>query len=154
MGRKSRNKGAGFERHIAKLFSEALGLTFRRTPLSGGWAQAAEVAAGDIVCVDDSAFAFCIECKKAEGWRTHSLLTDNHKWFDNWWAQVVEECPSGKIPLLVFSRNYLPVFVATKVVGSIDIPHVTTNVAGERVVVYLLSHFISSLVKGRGDAKE
>lgn len=113
-GRKSKNKGAGFERQVAKMFSEAYGLEFRRTPLSGGWAKDSDVAAGDLVCVDDPDFPYCIECKKSEGWKLESLFTDNHAWFDNWWKQVVDECPEDKEPILVFSRNRMPIFVAVR----------------------------------------
>lgn len=115
MGKKSRDKGAAFEREVAKLFSEAYGLEFRRTPLSGGWAKDADVAAGDLVCIDDPDFPYMIECKKAENWKFESLFTDNHTWFDNWWEQAVEECPDSKEPLLVFSRNYMPILVAVSI---------------------------------------
>lgn len=113
-GKKSRDKGANFERDVARAFSEAYGMTFRRTPLSGGWAQDADVAAGDVVCVDDPEFEWCIECKKSEGWRLESLLTGDRAWFDNWWQQLLDECPDGKWPVLIFSRNRCPKFAAVE----------------------------------------
>ena len=112
MGKKSRDKGARFELEVAKLFSNAYDLEFRRTPLSGGWAKDADVAQGDIVCLDDDEFAYCIECKNQEGWKFESLFTSSHSWFDAWWNQAVDECPDDKDPLLVFSKNYTPIFVA------------------------------------------
>lgn len=119
MGKTSRTKGNAFERQVAAMFVEAYGLTFRRTPLSGGWAKDADVAQGDIVCIDDPDFPYCIECKKAEGWKLESLFTDRHAWFDNWWQQAVDECPEGKEPLLVFSRNRMPIFVASYYRGTL-----------------------------------
>lgn len=113
-GRKSKDKGADFERLVAKMFANVYGMLFRRTPLSGGWAKDADVAAGDLVCVDDPDFGYCVECKKEEGWCLESLFTDKHAWFDAWWKQLVEECPEDKEPLLVFSRNYMPIFVAVR----------------------------------------
>ena len=111
-GKKSKSKGAAFERKVAKLFSDAYEMDFRRTPLSGGWAKDAEVAAGDLVCLGDDSFPYIVECKKQEGWSFESLFTPDHAWFDCWWEQAVEECPNSKEPLLVFSRNYMPILVA------------------------------------------
>ncbi len=59
IGRKSRNKGARFERRIAKILSDSTKFTFQRTPLSGGmhWK-------GDIQLIDGQyKFPFIIECK-------------------------------------------------------------------------------------------
>ena len=38
-GRNSRNKGANYERSIAKLLEKVFGEAFVRTPLSGGFAK-------------------------------------------------------------------------------------------------------------------
>lgn len=112
-GKKARNKGQGFERKVAKLFAAAYDLDIRRTPLSGGWAKGSPDVAGDLVCVTpDVEFPYCVECKKAEGWKLENLFTDQHAWFDNWWTQVLNECPDGKTPILVFSRAYAPIFIA------------------------------------------
>lgn len=114
-GKRSKDKGAAFERLIARKFSETFDTILKRTPLSGGWAKEYEGAAGDLVCVDeDFDFPFCVECKNEEGWRLESLFTDNHAWFDRWWAQLMRECPPTKVPILVFSRNRTPVFVACR----------------------------------------
>ena len=122
----SRDKGNRFERRIANTLKEAFGVNLRRTPLSGGWAEDHPDTAGDIVNTDPEAdWPYSIECKNSESWRLESLFTDNHKWFDDWWKQTLDECPEGKIPVLIFTRNYCPTFVATnnKVamwVGGID----------------------------------
>jgi hypothetical protein len=108
----SRDKGNNFELLVAKAFNQHFAPhKFRRTPLSGGWSEKAE-AKGDIVCVDDNDFLYCVECKNAEGWTLESLFAEKHKWFDDWWKQAVEECPAGKIPLLIFTRNHMPAFAA------------------------------------------
>ena len=106
-------KGSGFERLVAKAFSDVFGVEFRRTPMSGGWSHDNPQVAGDLVCMDPTFdFPFCIECKNSEGWKLESLFTDNHKWFDDWWKQLIRECPVGKAGILVFTRNRAPVFAA------------------------------------------
>ncbi len=114
MPKMSRDKGAGFELKIAKIFGEKFGMEIRRTPMSGGWAQGAEDVAGDLVCVKPGpdAFPYCVECKKQESWRMETLFTDQIAWFVNWWGQLLNSLPAGKTPLLVFSRNRTPVFVS------------------------------------------
>lgn len=115
----SKRKGDGFERKIAKVFADALGLEIRRTPLSGGWARGNPNVYGDLVCVDPGpeAFPYCVECKNEEGWRLESLFTFNHAWFDRWWHQLQNERPGNKVPLLVFSRAYAPIFVSFYYLG-------------------------------------
>lgn len=109
----SRAKGAAFELTVAKMFSAALGIKLRRTPLSGGWSHDNRDVAGDLVSVE-GAFPYCVECKCAEGWKLESLFTNSHKWFDDWWGQLIKECPLGKTPILVFSRSRQPIFAAVK----------------------------------------
>lgn len=111
-GSRSKDKGSSFERQVAKILGDAYGVKLRRTPMSGGWAQGYDNAAGDLTCLEGE-FPYCVECKKEEGWRLDSLFGDDHKWFDNWWDQLIHECPANKQPLLVFSRNRAPIFVAS-----------------------------------------
>lgn len=145
MGKRSRDKGAAFENEIAKKFSYAYGLEFRRTPLSGGWAKDADIAQGDIVCIDDDEFPYLIECKKQEGWTFESLFTSKHSWFDKWWGQAVEECPESKEPLLVFSKNYAPVFIAIPCklcVGLVADMFASLLTSTERVTITDLDSFL------------
>ena len=114
MGEKSRRKGANFERKIAKALTEALGVEFRRTPLSGGWADSSQVA-GDIVPIENFDFPFSLECKNVEGWTLESLFNGDDAWLKTWWEQCVNETPEGKTPLLIFTKNYAPTFVMGRV---------------------------------------
>lgn len=109
-----RAKGAGFELKVAKAFSKALGVKLRRTPMSGGWSHDNPDVQGDLVCVEGD-FCYCVECKCAEGWKLESLFTGQHKWFDDWWKQLMAECPADRVPLLVFSRARMPTFVAMRI---------------------------------------
>lgn len=109
-GVNGRRKGANYELKIAKLFGEAFGMEFRRTPLSGGWAKGNPGVSGDLVCMDldPGAFPWHIECKRQEGWKLESIFTDKKEWLNTWWKQASDECPKGKRPVLVFGRNRVP----------------------------------------------
>lgn len=135
-----RAKGATFERLVAKLFSDALGVKLRRTPMSGGWSHDNPEVAGDLVCIE-GIFPYCVECKCSEGWHFETLFTDNHKWFDNWWDQLIRECPSSKIPVLVFSRARQPVFSA--VLYRLDWPDLSTN---QLIIFYNNTPIVISLL--------
>jgi len=150
MGAKSKRKGATFELKIAEMFTEAFGKEFRRTPLSGGWAKGTDEVAGDLVCVNDLDFPYSIECKKAEGWFLDSLFTDQHAWFDAWWTQAVAECPDGKSPLLVFSRNRMPTYVASyaDVLGKAGFPAMILVIGDEPICVTLLRMFLNQVFYG------
>lgn len=145
MGKKGKAKGKRFENTVARVMSEAYGLQLRRTPLSGGWADGMEEVAGDLVCVDpDYELEYCIECKNAEGWRLESLFTDNRKWFEDWWQQTVDECPDDKYPFLVFSRNRVPIFVASTldVMWGYPYKHLRIVLNDEPIIVGLLEDFL------------
>lgn len=114
MAKKSKNKGNNFERKVAKLLSEWWGVQFHRTPLSGGirWGQDNRVV-GDIVVPQDCVFPFTIECKKREGWTLDNLLRGTGE-IKEWWEQAVADNKrlgdNDKFPLLLFSRNFSPIF--------------------------------------------
>lgn len=96
-GRTSRQKGAQYERVVAKKFEEKYGIKFARTPQSGGFAKNtsnAEGFRGDIIPVDRNVkLKVHIECKNQKACSTY-------KWID----QAEQDCPEEKIPLVVFKR--------------------------------------------------
>lgn len=149
MGSKSRNKGAGFENQVAKLVSAALGAAYKRTPLSGGWAKGNKIAAGDLVPID-SEQRFCFECKKVEGWTLDGFFSGNRALFSSWWKQLLDECPVGILPVLVFSRNRAPIYAAVrkKDYDFVESPCIMVEEAGEELLIILLEallrHFHSS----------
>jgi len=97
-GRKSRNKGATYERKVAGIFKKEFDLSLSRTPQSGGFQKGKNTHSdfkGDIVCLDEGVeFNLHIECKNAE---TLSIPA--------WTRQAEEDCPPGKIPAIIFHRK-------------------------------------------------
>lgn len=87
-GRSSRNKGANAERELAKLIGDRLGVTMRRTPLSGGmdWK-------GDIVGWP----GYHVEAKRCERLSIPA-----------WVKQAEDDCPEGCVPLVAFRSSRQP----------------------------------------------
>ena len=81
----SRQKGASFERKIAKKFNEWCKdrWTFRRSPLSGGWDPKAQT--GDIFPLElKDTWPFIIEVRKNELYTLDTVLSKDgiiYKWF-------------------------------------------------------------------------
>ncbi len=113
MGARSRDKGARCEREVCRLFARAFGGTWSRVPLSGGWAnRTAFATCGDVITTLPD-FPFTVECKNAEGWHLEQLLTNPDTCLiARWWRQTcTEAAEAGRKPLLVFTRNFQPLFM-------------------------------------------
>jgi hypothetical protein len=99
-GKSSRAKGGNYERTIAKKFKDKLDVELKRTPMSGGFAKGSSKASefrGDIITVDDSIdFKLHIEAKDHKSWS-----------LPKWILQAEEDCPEGRIPVVVFHRRQL-----------------------------------------------
>ncbi len=121
MGARSRRKGARAELEVCRLFQRALGGKWSRVPLSGGWANRAEFhTCGDVITTLPD-FPFTIEVKCVEGWHLEQLLTSPDTCsITTWWRQACRQATeAGKKPLLVFTRNFEPLFA---MVRSSDVP--------------------------------
>jgi len=109
----SRNKGANFERIIAKTLTTWTGTTIARSPASGGRSK----KSGDITPKDPKEMVrhpFGWEMKNNETWSLPSLFESSElpKTFASYWKQCTEDAArGGKIPLLVFTQNNLPIFI-------------------------------------------
>lgn len=112
-GKKAKRKGSQQERRLAKALSGWWGSTFRRTPMSGGSVLKEDYdLAGDVSTADKS-FRFHVESKKQECFgKFHNLFFKKTHPFWKWWEQCSHDCPEDRIPLLIFTRNYCPDFVA------------------------------------------
>ncbi len=116
----SRTKGNKFENDVCRKLSTWAGvspstpiekLPFRRrttsvVPVVGHWR-----GAGDLVVAEAVSFAFCVECKKHEGWvLDHLFLPSSRLW--DWWDQTRSQAERADLrPLLVFTRNFQPDYV-------------------------------------------
>ena len=106
----SRNKGASFERELAKILHEELGLTFKRDI-----EQYRAADHGDLICVEMPDFPFSIEAKRyRQGYGIQPA----------WWSQCCDAAlATNKLPLLVWKYDRLPVrwrFPVAAVVGMAD----------------------------------
>lgn len=97
-GRTSRNKGANYERLVAKKFEEVIGVSLSRTPQSGGHAKAkctSQNFKGDIVSLEEGKdLVLSIECKNAKNWSLPA-----------WLRQSEEEASEDKIPVVIFHQH-------------------------------------------------
>lgn len=130
MGKMSINKGSEYERSIARLLSTWAGFKLIRTPMSGAWSG----TSGDIIPENSALhFPFLVECKKQENWCFEAILAGNGCFYD-WLGQLdgevsVDKLMTGltRIPLLIFSRNHKPNYIAYYKVN-MRIPHGVNHV--------------------------
>lgn len=58
-------------------------------------------------------FPFFIECRNREKWELASVFVKEHKEIRAWWGETFAKAIEvDKCPLLVFTRNFFPVYVA------------------------------------------
>lgn len=97
-GKSNKNKGAGYERVVAKKFEKAFGIKLSRTPISGGHQKgraSSQDFKGDLVCIEEGKdLLLGVECKNQKTWSLPS-----------WLKQSEEETPEGKIPCVVFHKH-------------------------------------------------
>lgn len=97
-GKRSRTKGANFERTTAKKFKAFFGVDLVRTPQSGGFAKKSVKAnefRGDIVSADeDIDLSLHIECKNAKTWSLPA-----------WLKQAESDCPPDKKPVVIMHKD-------------------------------------------------
>ena len=67
--------------------------------------------AGDI-STPDEAFPYHVEAKNQQALKGfYTIFTSSKCPVWKWWNQCTTECPRDKVPLLVFTKNYMPPFV-------------------------------------------
>ena len=106
----SRAKGQRFERDICKALGDWWGCSFKRTPLSGGWAK--EKLVGDITPVTEGAFPwlFSVECKDQQGWGIDEFFRNEKSKLHSFLDQCISDADKKKlVPLLIAkSKNVKP----------------------------------------------
>ena len=111
MGKASRDKGARFERQIARDVRDWLGFdwTVQRNP--GDRQKGEGGQAGDLVISGPFAFPFCIEAKHYALWRPDILLHDGSALLLSFWRQASAQAESvGLVPLLLVKGDRRPTF--------------------------------------------
>ncbi len=107
-------KGRKGEREVARLCETwwkkvDKGCSFRRTPLSGGWADV-EVrghfkASGDLMTTSDN-WPFTVEVKRREGFSIDNLFKGKRTPAWAWWVQTVTAAKEeDRVPMLWFRKN-------------------------------------------------
>lgn len=92
-GKGSKRKGSTYERKVAKIYKDKLGIELVRTPMSGGFQKDKKATniKGDLSCLDESIdFQLHTECKDQKTIRVR-----------DWFEQSCADCPQGKIPTVV-----------------------------------------------------
>ena len=119
-----KEKGAGFEGYLLAPFQQWWGRgKFIRTKNMQVVGTDSRLAHSDIACMLetvppclDNDFPFSVEAKKDECWsflNFYRKATANP--LDFWWQQCIDDAARwGKDPLLVFSKNYHPIFTARR----------------------------------------
>ena len=105
--RGAREKGAEYERKIARAFRDALKLERHqcyRTPMSGGHAAASKTAPGDLQFdpAVDAALLISVECKnQAIARLSHLHSGRGGKYWDDWLVQACRAATDNRLPILV-----------------------------------------------------
>lgn len=118
-----REKGKRFERKVVKILnkhlSEDLQEEFHRVPASGGYHHLKSANMYGDIFTDYQEWPFIIECKHREAWNFNQLMSNSCKEFDNWCEQVKNDCQrfleehnQTKIPIIFFTRNQAPTYIA------------------------------------------
>jgi hypothetical protein len=151
-----RAKGKSLEKEVGALLGRWWqGAPFPRSHGSGSAATLMKIAGlcetGDLyTCVD---FPFSVECKNQEEWNLEAVVSDRCKKLALWWKQACGDArKSSRIPMLCFSRNKVPIFVAVPAtIDSMAIQrhwqHINTmrvTVMGESLVICTLAGLLAA----------
>ena len=150
-GKKAKRKGGTFERRMAKVFSDFWGTKFHRTPSSGGSMLKGDYNMAGDLCTSDTDWKFHVEGKNQEAFSGfHTMLVSEKSIVWKWWEQATSECSADQIPLLIFTKNRIPIFcmVPEHFWGSVDwkssvLLESNSYVRIRDVVVITLNRFLS-----------
>jgi len=146
-------KGSSFERQVAKIFSDWSGVRLVRTPMSGAW-EGCEV---DIWPENPEVYwPLAIECKKSEAWNMDQIMERTGLFF-SWIYQAIGQAKEWsdrtgniRLPLLVFSRNFRPIYVAVPMGLLVLLPYQATSLGvlvspTQKFIILSLNDFLSNI---------
>ncbi len=110
-----RSKGKRGERLVRDALAAWTGLEFARTPSSGAFGTTNKIheLVGDVVCKNGN-FAYSIEVKNVNTWNLEGFFSSPKSPVRKWWEQtLVQAEKTGKIPLLLLTKNQHPIYCLT-----------------------------------------
>lgn len=111
-GKKAKRKGSRFELQVRDTMSEWWSAKFYRTPGSGGSVLATDFNMAGDLCTPDESFPFHVECKNQEAFgKFYTFLSSEKAAVWKWWEQAETTAKKDQVPLLIFTKNRMPVFV-------------------------------------------
>ena len=144
-GRMSKRKGSKFELRVAKMVKDHWDVELVRTPLSGGWGKMR--TKGDLVHNPEThpSFPFYFECRNREGWTLDQVIQGTGQVAEWWMETRLVARDEGKIPLLVFTRNFNPIYVRVErlFLDSSQYPHMILWNGSVESVVCLFEDFLN-----------
>lgn len=131
----SRIKGSNYERKICKLLTKWWDKPIYRTPISGGshWK-------GDGVTMDPD-FPFHLECKNRQSWKFEDLFREKNEIMKYWKQCENDALESGKIPLLIFTKNYCPDFYMMSYEDILKIEDFSNHLVGKQLYFERVNEF-------------
>jgi len=114
-GKMAKRKGSRFELQVRDAMSEWWSAKFYRTPGSGGSVLATDFNMAGDLCTPDESFPFHIECKNQEAFgKFYTFLSSEKATVWKWWEQAETTAKKDQVPILIFTKNRMPVFVMMK----------------------------------------
>lgn len=110
-----KEKGNSHERNVANMLTEWSGHKFLRTPSSGAIHNFHDRrVVSDIVAPESLRdFPFSIECKNTEvSWEFNTIIEGTAAMWKQWEQCTTDADREEMIPMLVFTKNYRPIYVA------------------------------------------
>ena len=150
-GKRSNNKGATYERRIAGKFSDWSGIELVRTP-SGA---PEEIYADIWPRLTTEYFPIALECKCDESWNFDQIMCGTGP-FMEWLEQACRQAENATkelrrqyIPMLVFSKNRCPDYVAVSALYSpltiqMDVRHLSLLAHDYWFEVYELQAYLDA----------
>lgn len=126
MPSKSKIKGSGYEREVAKSLSETYNEPFVRVPNSGAYvgginnhrknfldSNQTKSFKGDIIA-PDTWLKFNCECKSYKDFPFHLLYSGDCKQLDSWLEQLLDVCDEGDLNVLFMKFNRIGQYIAVE----------------------------------------
>jgi len=153
-----RAKGKEFEKAVGK----RLGVWWWGEPFprAYGSGSSTTLSKGDVFQGGDlyvpKNFPWSVECKAQEGWTLDSMFVGRFKLLEFWWEQTCRDAEKvKKRPMLVFTRNFAPVYILVRSLDTVlEVVPVTINrciirLCEDGVTICIFEQFLELVIPGR-----